>query len=173
MIYSSESPTMVIDSVKRRLSAKHPEIMAQFKVFETQIQDGLVGDRLMAMLSGFFGALAALLATVGLYGVISYIVTRRRNEIGIRVALGASRSQVVGMVMREAGMLLAIGIAIGTVLSLAAGRGASTLLFGLKWYDPFTLASAIVLLAGIGAAATFLPARRASRLDPMVALRSE
>ncbi len=173
MIRSNLPPATVIDSVKRRIAEKHPEIYGNYRVFETQIQDGLVRERLMAMLSGFFGLLAAVLAMVGLYGVIAYLVARRRNEIGIRVALGARAGQVIGMVMREAGLLLVIGIAIGTVLSLGAGREANSLLFGLKSYDPVTLAGAIGLLAAIGAIASFLPARRASKLDPMDALRSE
>jgi ABC-type antimicrobial peptide transport system permease subunit len=127
----------------------------------------------MATLSGFFGFLAALLATVGLYGVISYTVARRRNEIGIRMALGAQRGNVLGMIMREAGLLLAMGIAIGAALSLAAARTATSLLFGLKPYDPVTILLATVALAAVAALASFLPAHRASRLDPMVALREE
>ncbi|MGH9667310.1 MAG: FtsX-like permease family protein, partial [Bryobacteraceae bacterium] len=145
----------------------------QCSVFQTQIRDGLVRERLMAMLSGVFGLLAAVLATVGLYGVLSYVVARRRNEIGIRVALGARSGQVVGLVMREAAWLLLAGVSAGTLISLAAGRAASSLLFGLKPYDPLTLASAAGLLAAIAAAASFLPARRASQLDPMDALRCE
>lgn len=173
MIHSNLPPAAVIDSVKHRIARKHPEIFAQYKVFETQIHDGLVRERLMAMLSGFFGLLAALLATVGLYGLIAYIVTQRSNEIGIRVALGANGGQVIGMVMREAGGLLMLGLAIGAALSLAAGSGANSLLFGLKSYDPFTLAMAIGLLVAIGAVSSFLPALRASKLDPMAALRCD
>lgn len=127
----------------------------------------------MAMLSGFFGVLATLLATIGLYGVISYIVTRRRNEIGIRIAIGAGRGGVVVMVMREAVLSLACGLGIGIILALAAGRSAGSLLFGLKPYDPLTLAGSAGLLVLIGAIAAFLPAARASRLDPSEALRCE
>jgi hypothetical protein len=173
LIYSDLSPTLVIESVKDRIAQKHPEILSRYQIFQAKIQDGLVRERLMAMLSGFFGLLAALLAAVGLYGVVAYIVTRRRNEIGIRVALGANSGQVIGMVMREAGVLLIAGLLIGLALSLAAGRGASSLLFGLKSYDPFTLALAIVLLVAIGAASSFLPAFRASKLDPIAALRCD
>ncbi len=96
--------------------------------------------------------LAALLAMAGLYGVISCVVTCRRNEIGIRLALGATRGQVVASVMGEAALLLVIGVVVGTVLSLVAGRGAGSQLFGLKPYDPITLAAAVGLLGGIGAA---------------------
>jgi ABC-type antimicrobial peptide transport system permease subunit len=127
----------------------------------------------MAMLSGFFGVLATLLATIGLYGVISYIVTRRRNEIGIRIAIGASSGGVVVMVMREAVLSLACGLGLGIILALAAGRSAGSLLFGLKPYDPLTLAGSAGLLVLIGAITSFLPAARASRLDPSEALRCE
>ncbi len=174
MLIHSDLPSgIVIDSVKNRIAQKHPEILSRYQVFERRIQDGLVRERLMAMLSGFFGLLAALLAAVGLYGVIVYVVTRRRNEIGIRLALGANSGQVIGMVMRDAGVLLIAGLLIGLALSLAAGSGVSSLLFGLKSYDPFTLALAIVLLVAIGAASSFLPAFRASKLDPIAALRCD
>jgi predicted permease len=171
MIYSNVPSAMA--AIKRRLAQKHPEMVVDFRDFQASIRDGMVRDRLMAMLAGFFGALAALLAMVGLYGVISYIVARRRNEIGIRMALGAHRGQVVGLVMREAGWMLVIGVVAGSALALLAGRSASSLLFGLKPYDPLTLISAIVLLAVIAAAASFLPARRAAKLNPMVALRQD
>ena len=130
-------------------------------------------ERLIAALSSAFGLLAVLVACVGVYGVMAYSVSRRTNEIGIRMALGAQRRSVVGMIMRESGLLLAIGIAIGAALSLAAARTAASLLFGLKPHDPLTILVAIVGLAAVAAAASFLPAHRASRLDPMAALREE
>jgi predicted permease len=173
MIRTATPPSAAINVLKRALAEKHPEIVATFGVFQQQVRDGLVRERLMAMLSGFFGALAALLGMVGLYGVISYIVGSRRNEIGIRLALGASRGQVVGMVMREAGLLLLVGVVFGTALSLVAARAAESLLFGLKPYDALTLVAAAGLLAAIGAIGSFMPAHRASKLDPMAALRCE
>jgi ABC-type antimicrobial peptide transport system permease subunit len=127
----------------------------------------------MATLSGAFGILAVILATVGLYGVISYLVTRRRNEIGIRIALGADRGRVILLVLREAMLLLAAGVAAGVILSIWAGRTAATLLYGLKPYDVVSLAGASLLLAGIALAASYVPARRAAALEPMVALRDE
>lgn len=173
MIHSDAPPSEVMAAVKRQIASKHPEIVIEFSDFQARIRDGFVRERLLAMLSGFFGLLAALLAMVGLYGVISYLVAQRRNEIGVRMALGADRGQVVVMVMREAARLLAMGILVGTALSLAAGRSAGSLLFELKPYDPLTLLASIVLLMGIAVLASFLPARRAARVDPMVALRYE
>jgi ABC-type antimicrobial peptide transport system permease subunit len=148
-------------------------MIMDFEDFRRRIQDGLVRERMMAILSGFFGGLAALLATVGLYGVVSYLAARRRNEIGIRVALGARKEQVVGMVMRDAARLLIPGVSIGVVLSLVATRGASALLFGIKPNDPLTFAAATVVLAAIAACASFVPARRAASMDPLAALRHE
>jgi len=137
------------------------------------VQESLLRERLMATLSGFFGLLAALLATIGLYGVMSYMVERRRNEIGIRIALGADRHAVVAMVMREAATLLAAGILVGGVAAVGAARWARTLLFGLGPGDPATLITAAVSLAAVAALASYVPARRAARLEPTVALREE
>jgi predicted permease len=173
MIHSNAPPAAIGATIKRRLAARHPDVIVELSDFQKDVRDELMPERLMAMLSGFFGVLAALLAMVGLYGVISFLVARRRNEIGIRLALGAERGQVVAMVMREAARLLAIGVVTGAALSLLAGRGAGSLLFGLRPYDPLTLVTAALLLALIAAVASFLPARRASKLDPMVALRDE
>jgi ABC-type antimicrobial peptide transport system permease subunit len=170
MIYSEASPEAAI---KRKIAQNHPEIVTDFSDFQQDIRNGLVREKLLAMLSGFFGILAALLAMVGLYGVIAYIVARRRQEIGIRVALGANRGQVVAMVMREAVRLLLIGLGVGTVLVFVAGRGVESLLFGLKPHDPLVLFGSIGLLTVIAALASFLPAQRAARIDPMVALRYE
>jgi len=161
----------VATAIKRRLTASHPAIAMEFREFRKEIQAGLLRERVMAWLSGFFGALAVLLATIGLYGVMAYTVVRRRNEIGIRMALGASRQQVLSLVMKEAAILVAVGVAIGTACSLALARTAATLLFGLRADDPLTFTGAAVLLATVAALGSFLPARRASRLDPMIALR--
>ena len=130
-------------------------------------------ERTMALLSGFFGALAALLAIIGLYGVISYIVAMRRNEIGIRMALGASRQNVVGIIIRQTLQLLALGIVVGVLLSLVPTRGAGSLLFGLQSNDPLTLIVAAASLVTVALLASYLPAYRASRVEPLNALRYE
>jgi ABC-type antimicrobial peptide transport system permease subunit len=114
-----------------------------------------------------------LLAAIGLYGVISYTVAQRTNEIGIRMALGSQRGGVVRLILSEVTILIGVGLVVGLGLTLAGGKAASSMLFGLKPRDPLTLALALVILAVIGFAASFLPAHRASRLDPMSALRYE
>jgi len=163
----------LVASAKQIAAERSPEVVLNFRVFETTIRESLLRERLMATLSGFFGFLAALLATIGLYGVISYMVVRRRNEIGVRMALGASRRDVLALILREAGTLLGIGLVLGTGLALLAGSAARALLFGLTPSDPVTMGIAVVSLAGIAAAASFLPAHRAATLDPMQALRED
>ena len=106
-------------------------------------------------------------------GVISYMVARRRNEIGIRIALGADRGTIINLVIKEAGLLLGAGLIIGTALALATGRTAGSLLYGLRPSDPVSIAYAVALLAMVALVASFLPALRASRVEPMVALREE
>jgi putative ABC transport system permease protein len=160
-------------SVEHSVGEVNPAIGIQFSVMKTQVRDTLLRERLMASLAGFFGLLAGILATIGLYGVISYMVVRRRNEIGIRMALGANRRNVLALVMREAAVLLAVGLMIGAGLSLAATRSAAALLFGLKPHDPMTLGMAAVSLAAVAAAASYLPAFRATRIHPTEALREE
>jgi predicted permease len=172
MIAAKDGPAAIM-AVRRAIAARHPDMILQFFDFRQGIRDNLVGERMMAMLSGFFGVLAALLVVIGLYGVLSYFITQRRNEIGIRIALGADRGRVVGLVLRDTAAMLAIGLVLGTGLALIAGRAATTMLFGLKAYDAATLAFAILLLAAIAVLASWLPALKASRLNPVDALRCE
>ena len=151
----------------------HPDIAVNFTVLTQQLKDSLMRDRLMAALAGTFGILAGVLAVLGLYGVIAYMVARRRNEIGVRIALGASRPRVISLVLREAILLLATGLAIGTGCAIWAGQAAASLVYGLKPRDPLTMAGAVVLLALVALFASYGPAWRASRLQPMDALRDE
>jgi putative ABC transport system permease protein len=173
LIRSNVGMAGLLNSLKSAITGVNPEIDIQFVVLKTQIRDSLVQDELMATLCGFFGALAVLLAAIGLYGVISYTVTQRTNEIGIRMALGAQRSGIIRLMVGEVSVLITIGVVAGAVLTLAGGRAAGSLLYGLKADDPLTLALAVLILAAVGLIASFVPARRASHLDPMVALRYE
>jgi putative ABC transport system permease protein len=173
LLRSNASLFTLTSEVKDAVRKVNPQIDLTFTPFQSLVEVSLLRDRLMARLSGFFGLLAALLATIGLYGVISYMVAQRKNEIGIRMALGADRDRIVSLVMREAAGLVGIGLLIGTALALAGGRAAAMLLFGLKPWDVTTFAMALSGLALVGAAASLLPALRAARLDPMAALRDE
>jgi ABC-type antimicrobial peptide transport system permease subunit len=137
------------------------------------VNDGLVRERTLAMLAGFFGILATALATVGLYGVVSYMVQQRQNEIGIRLALGSTRGQIVRLVLRQVTVLLVLGIALGAATGIIAGRTAESLLFGLHATDSRTVLLAMLMLVAIGFAACLIPARRAAGLDPMRALRRD
>ena len=150
-----------------------PLVAVDVRAFETTIRDGLVRERLMALLSGTFGALAALIAAIGLYGVVSYLALRRTNEIGVRVALGASRPDILALLFRESGTLLAAGLLIGAAMSLAAAGSVRSLVFGLEPQNPVVIAAACALLALIGLAASYLPARRAANVPPLLALREE
>ena len=173
VVRSAGPPAEIVRSTKSVVARVHPAIGIQLTRLAQQIQESLLRDRLMAILAGAFGILAGMLATLGLYGVIAYMVARRRNEIGVRVALGANRGRVVRLVLREAALLLAVGLVAGTGLALWAGRAAGALLFGLKPYDPTTLAFAVTLLAAVALLASYIPALRASRMEPMSALRED
>jgi predicted permease len=150
-----------------------PGALVQYRTLDEDIRASFQRERMMAILSGFFGALAAAIAMIGLYGVMAYSVARRQNEIGVRMALGAAASEVRRLIMREAAVLLGAGLVAGAILSLAAARSAATLLFGLTPNDPPTLIVATALLAAVAALASYIPAWRASRLSPTIALREE
>jgi putative ABC transport system permease protein len=173
IIRSTLSSSALIATVKQTILASSPEVNLSFRILKTQIRQGLLRERLMATLSGFFGLLAVLLAMVGLYGVLAYTVAQRRNEIGVRMALGADRFRIIKLIMRDAGALLIIGLALGGVLAVLAARSARAMLYGLEPSDPLTIGLAIASLGAVGLLASYLPARRAARQDPMNALREE
>jgi putative ABC transport system permease protein len=173
LIRSQLGAAGVLNSVRTAIAGVSPDIDIQFKVLSNQIRESLVQDELMATLCGFFGVLAVLLAAIGLYGVISYTIAQRTNEIGVRMALGAQRTGVIGMILREVAVLIGIGVVIGAALTLAGSKAASSLLYGLKAHDPLTLVLAVAILGAIAFVASFIPARRATRVDPVVALRYE
>jgi predicted permease len=159
-------------SIRRVLEAEGVRSSSAI-VLRRQVREGLAREGLMSWLSSVFGVIAGLLAAIGLYGVMSYGVARRVNEIAIRMALGAAASDVLSLMLMQACRLLIAGLAIGTVAALVAGRAARTLLYGLEPNDPATFVGAAVLLAAVTLSAAYVPALRASRLSPLQGLRSE
>jgi putative ABC transport system permease protein len=159
--------------IRRSLKEVDPRITGAYWTVEGMIRDSLLPERLTARLSAVFAFLATVLAAVGLYGAVSYMIARRASEIGIRMALGADRGHVLRMVLKETLALVVTGIAVGVPCALAAARLASGLLFGLRFDDPASLGLATTAMVAVGALAGYLPARRATRVDPLTALRSE
>jgi putative ABC transport system permease protein len=170
----SKLPAEVTEqAIRRTLRGMSSSISFDFKGFENMIRQSLVAEQLLATLSGFFGVLAVILAMTGLYGVMSYTVTERTAEIGIRMALGAQRSSITAMILRAAARLLAAGLLLGAGLSLAGASAASSLLYGLKPRDPAVLAGAALLLAIVTLIASLIPSARAARVNPIESLRAE
>lgn len=163
----------LIAAVKQVLNDIHPAITVSFQGLEPMIEATILRERLMATLSNFFGLLALLLACIGLYGILSYGVASRTNEIGIRMALGAQARNVFWLILREALVLVIFGIVLGLPIIFAVTRLASTLLFGLTPTDPVSLGFAGLLMLAVAFVAGYLPSRRATKVDPMVALRCE
>jgi putative ABC transport system permease protein len=168
---ASGPPAQLTSSIATAVGHVDPRLSLTFRLFSDQVGARLMRERLVAWLSAFFGALALLLAGIGLYGVMSFAVTQRRAEIGVRMALGAAASRVVRLVLGKAFPLVALGLVLGTGESLWAARFVSALLFGLEPRDVPTLLVAATTLAGICLLAAGLPARRASRTDPAQVLR--
>ena len=173
VIRTRHADATVTPAITAALARRDARIHVRYVVMPAIIRDTLVQDRLLASLSGGFGIVAALLTTVGLYGLVAYAVTRRTAEIGIRMALGATRADIARLLVGETGLLLAIGAACGIGLAVAGGRFAAALLFRVQPYDPVSLTGAVALLALIALCASVLPARRATRIDPVVALRAD
>jgi putative ABC transport system permease protein len=160
-------------AIQRDLAQLNPNLLVDFHVLDLQIKQSVLRERLMANLSVAFGILAGCLSTLGLYGVMSYIVLRRRNEIGIRIALGATRSGVYRLIAKDATVMVIAGLSVGVIVSLFLSRYAESLFFGLKANDPLSLILAAALLAMTAAIATLLPAKRAAHLEPVTALRED
>ena len=167
----STSAFNAIRNEVKRLDAAMP--VYEMKTLEAQLDETLLTDRLIALLSAGFGMLATILASIGLYGVMAFVVARRRKELGIRLALGAQARLVIWLVMREVLLLLVIGLAIGIPAAMALGRFVSTQLYGIQPNDPWMAGWTVLLLGLVSAAAGLIPAHRASRIDPIIALRCE
>src|SRR5262249_40197829 len=173
-VRTTGNASALVAAIRHEVRGLDPNIpIFGVKTFADQINDSISRERLVALLSSFFGFFALLLAALGLYGVMAYAVTRRTREIGIRMALGAQAGNVLWLVLRETLLLVFIGVVIGVPVALAATRLTKGLLFGLTANDPLTIVLATLVMITIAALAGYLPARRASRVDPLEALRHE
>jgi ABC-type antimicrobial peptide transport system permease subunit len=168
---SARSPALLTRSITAALASVNDDLTLAFEPLAQQVDESLAAERVLAILSGFFGAVALLLAGLGLYGVTAYAVARRRTEIGIRMALGASPSGVVHLVLSRVLMSVGVGVLVGVTISLWASKFVAAQLFGLEPHDSVTLISGAMTLAAVGTLAGWLPAHRASRIDPAAVLR--
>jgi putative ABC transport system permease protein len=174
VVRTAGEPTGLIHAIRSELVQVDKNLpMADIYTMDEIVAQSVAQPRLEAILLGLFGGLAMLLAAVGIYGVMSYTVTQRTNEIGIRMALGASRAAVLQMIISQGVRLAAIGLAIGIVLALGATRVMTKVLFGVSPTDPAVFAAILVLLAMVALLSCYIPARRATKVDPMIALRYE
>jgi ABC-type antimicrobial peptide transport system permease subunit len=173
-VYAVGSSAQVASAIRAAIQPKLPATTPLIiRTMKAQVESGLSQERLLATLGSAIGALALVVAAVGLYGLLSYTVAGRTNEIGVRMALGARAPQVLWAVLKDAFRMLTLGIAIGVPLAWAVLRLVSSLLFGLSVTDPGTFVAATTILIAVGTMAAYLPARRATKVDPMVALRCE
>jgi predicted permease len=170
---TASRPSAMASAVQEAIAGVNKEIPLEFRSFSEQVNESLGQERLLATLSAFFGGLAVLLAVIGLYGAISYLVTQRRIEFGIRSALGAQPVSILQLVMRDVAVVLLAGLAAGVALSLATLQLLQKMLFGLAPHDAFTIGVSIAVFSAVALLAGLVPARRAMRVDPMVALRYE
>jgi putative ABC transport system permease protein len=174
LLRTQAPPAALLPRLYRELNRIGPSIaFASIGTLREQVDDSIFEQRMLAAIGGFFGTLALVLAAVGLYGVVAYGTARRTGEIGIRIALGARRTQVLWMILRDSLAMVGIGLALGLPVALAAARAVDSVLFGIQPADPLTFVSTAAILAVIGLAAAFLPAHRAARLEPSQVLRHE
>jgi predicted permease len=174
VVRMSGNPAALMPQIRAVIRGEDPNLAISDVTTLREVVDRSLGqETLLARLAGFFGVLALLLASIGLYGVVAFSVARRTNEIGIRMALGARPGSVLGMVLRESLVLVALGLAVGIPAALASGKLVSSQLYGLRATDPLTIAGAVLILTAVSLVASFLPARRAAQLDPLAALREE
>jgi predicted permease len=166
-------PSSLISAAQKAVADVNKAISLDFHTLAAQVDDSLVEERLLALLSGFFGALALLLAMIGLYGTLSYLVAQRQTEFGVRMALGAKPSSILRLVMRDVAVVLAGGFATGMCISLATVHLFQRMLFGFGAHDIVTMTAAVATLCTVAFIAAWLPARRAAKVDPMVALKYE
>jgi ABC-type antimicrobial peptide transport system permease subunit len=173
-VRSGGEPEHILQAVHRVVANADPNLPVEnLKTMTQQVRDNVFLDRMISTLSAGFAILATLLAAVGLYGVLAYTVAQRTREIGLRMALGAAPARVRAMVLRQVAIMTAVGGVIGLLTALWAGRAAKALLFEMEGHDPIVLVTSVVLLSAVALGAGFIPAHRASKVDPMLALRYE
>jgi predicted permease len=173
-VRTARNPEEVFNSIRQRVHDLDANLPAfDMVTLEKQTEDSLVTERLVASLSSIFGLVATLLAAIGLYGVMAYTIARRTREIGIRMAIGAARTDVLWMVMREVLQLLGIGMAIALALAWVLAQSVRSQLYGIEPIDPFSLIAASLVIGSVALLAGYVPARRATQIDPMNALRYE
>jgi ABC-type antimicrobial peptide transport system permease subunit len=168
------SPVSLVGTIREAIHAlDSDQVIYNARTMDDTIADSLAARRFSVILLGIFAGIALLLATIGIYGVVSYLVGQRTHEIGIRMALGAQRRDILRIVLREGGKMALLGIVLGLAASFGLTRLITSMLFGVSATDPLTFASVVVILLGVALLACYVPARRAMRVDPMVALRHE
>lgn len=172
-IRTAARPSQLASAAEQAILGVNKSAAIQFTTLAQQVDDSLTQERLLAVLSGFFGAVALLLAMIGFYGVLAYLLLQRQKEIGIRLAMGAQKSSILRLVLRDAAVLLLSGAGVGLAITWAATRYVQSLLFDVHARDATTLALSLALIAALALLACYIPARRAVRVDPMVALRYE
>jgi ABC-type antimicrobial peptide transport system permease subunit len=172
-VRAAGDPLSLVPAVKAAVARVNPGVILDFTTLSKQLASSISRERLMARLSSLFGAVALALAMLGLYGVMTYSVTRRRNEIGVRLALGAERAHVIRMVLGDVTRVVLVGCVIGAAASAASGKFIASFLFGVDPLEPFVLWTAAGILIVVALAAGFIPALGASRVDPVTTLREE
>lgn len=166
--------TAIADGIRQAVHGVDQDLpVAKFATLTTLVDRSMTADRFSMLLVGAFGILALLLASIGMYGVIAYSVMQRTAEIGVRMALGAQRAQIFAMILRQASRLAFAGIGVGLIAAFGATRLMARFLYGVTPWDPITFAGVSLLLAGVVFLACYFPARRAMKVDPMIALRCE
>jgi len=166
-------PMALAETLRRIVRERNPNVPVKFSTMEQNLAENVAAPRFRTLLLGIFAGLAVLLAMAGIYGVMAYVVGQRRNEIGLRMALGASQANVLGLVLRHGMIYVVVGVAVGLMGAVAATRLLTSMLFEVKPTDPATYAAVAAVLAAVALAASYIPARRAAKVDPLTALRQE
>jgi putative ABC transport system permease protein len=174
VVRTSKDPMSLAPAVREAVRALDPALpVSKLRPLNDVLYESVAGPRFLTLLVGLFAAIALTLAAVGTYGVLSYAVEQRTQEIGVRMALGAQPGTVLGMILSQGGRLVALGLALGIALALGLRQVFASVLYGVQATDVLTLASVVVILAAVAFVACYVPARRATRVDPLMALRQE